>query len=196
MLGWLGSVEWAAWAQAAAAIIALAVGPTALGSVWNRFYYSFSAVSRPIDIKAVNGAERWTITIRNRAKRMRSLETLIYPRRPGNLIVFADVEPADDGGLNVETAVLEKGALRLHVPRFGPKREIEVTINFIGADIPRFDQKTGVLKDKLDVITYRGRAEKSGVILLGHTRLMMLMVNFVAATAIVLIHMTFVQILW
>lgn len=193
MFGWLGDVEWAAWAQAGAAIVALSFGPTALESIWNRFYYSFTATSRPLDINVRNGAERWTITIRNRTKRMRSLQTLIYPRRPGNLIVYAAVTPDDDGGLNVETATLEKGALRLNAPRFGPMREIDVTVTFMGADIPLFDQKAGVLKPKLDVITYRGRPEKSGVVLLAHTRVMMLALNFVAATVIIIGHMVYVQ---
>jgi hypothetical protein len=192
-LGWLGDVEWAAWAQAGAALVALSFGPTALQSIWNRFYYSFTAVSKPLDIKVKNGADRWTITIRNRSERMRSLETLIYPRRPGNLIAFAAVETGNDGGLNIDTAVLEGGALRLKALRFGPKREVDIAITFVSADIPRFDQKPGMLKDKLDVITYRGRAEKSGVILLGHTRVMVLMMNFIAATVIIVAHMIYLK---
>lgn len=191
MLDWLGEVEWAAWFQAVVAVLALSLGPQAIQTVFDRYYYSFRAVSVPEGLKLANGSNKWNITVANASKRLRPLETIIYPKLAGNGIAYARVDTSNDGGLNLTSALLKDNALFIEADRIGPNREFIIHLIFLEADVPQFHTKIGSLHPEVDYRDYRGYPEKGTEIATAHTRLMMLLLNFLVATAIIVAHMIY-----
>jgi hypothetical protein len=179
-------VEWAAWSQALAAYFALAAGPQALSYAWQRLYYRFEVTDSPRDLKSTRGATHWMVTFHNKSKKMQSLKTIVYPKKEGVTIAFADVVTVPDGGFAVDKALLEDGALTLQVRRCAPDRRFDVNVVFTSEDIPRFETSRGSITDRVEFKRATGRSQRASLVLTSHVRLMMLLLNFYVAVMVVI----------
>lgn len=182
-------IDWAGWAQAATGVIALLAVPTSIKTIWTRLRYRFEAVCIPDVLDGSGGGTHWTISIKNRSMAMRPLDVLIYPKRPRNLVAFASVDTPNDGGILVSKSDSSSGSLEIRAERIARDRTIDIRVVFNAPDIPELHSSVHNLTTSINFNNQHGRIIRNGHIATGHTRLMMLMLQFAAVTAFIIIRL-------
>lgn len=191
---WTGSIDWASWLQAFASIAAVVGTPPALTFAGRWLFFRLKFACEATGPNSIGNSQKWRLTIENRSRFARDVKTTVYPPEPGNGVVFAAVRSGNDGGMHVGSAVVGDHVLTISINRLAPRRAVVVDVIFRRPDIPEFETE-GARGRRVLVYGPDPTARQAHVMVTAHIRLVMLMLQFIAATILILCRLAWVGVL-
>ena len=176
-------IDYAGWAEAAIALVAIDGGPSAYQAIVRKVRTRISAVSRPLDSNAAGGSMFWQVRLKNRRKTMVRDTIWLYPAHPS--VVVSSLRPDEnDGGRYIQAEIINGGA-KFVIERLGKGRTFEVKVGLSRYSFPIIESETGEIPHALDVSDGSKIQVLKSSIAISHYRLMVFMFQFLAGFGVI-----------
>lgn len=177
-------IDYAGWAQAGIALIAIAGGPPAFQAIYTKIRTKIAAVSTPLDSNAAGGSMFWRVSLKNKRKIIVRDTIWLYPAH-ASVVVSSIHADQNDGGRFVQAEIVGGGA-KFTIERLGKGRVFEAIVGLSRQSYPIVESDSGKiphtfnLKDASKVQILRSSVAVS------QYRLMVFMFQFIAGFGVIL----------